>query len=179
MECLENYLQSFIYFLHHNLSEIRFIVSPNLSEKDLDAIHDAIDVDGNLIPLLFPEFEITEDSFKFRCVEALSYLVATKKLILKVAIKKRGLFHSKCWLFETNAGSIAIHGSINATESAFSDNFEQLAVNKSWESSNSNKVVNKIDEMFENIWNGDMEGIKTISLNKTTISFLYKVYDSM
>jgi len=171
--------QSFIYFLNHNLSEIRFIVSPNLSEKDLNAIYDAIDVDGNLVPLLFPEFELTEDCFKFRCVEALSYLVATKKLILKIAIKKRGLFHSKCWLFETNSGSIAIHGSINATESAFSDNFEQLAVNKSWESSNSNKVVNKIDEMFENIWHGDMEGIKTISLNKATISYINKIYESL
>lgn len=171
--------KSFIYFLSHNLSEIKFVVSPNLSEKDLAALNDAINVDGNLIPLLFPEFELTEDNLKFRCVEALSYLVATKKLILKIAVKRRGLFHSKCWLFETNYGTIAVHGSINATESAFSDNFEQLAVNKSWESNNSNKVVNKIDEMFEKIWHGDMDGIKTISLNKTTIKFLLKVYESL
>jgi superfamily II DNA or RNA helicase len=72
-----------------------------------------------------------------------------------------------------------VHGSINATESAFSDNFEQVAVNRSWESDSSKKVVTKIDEMFEKIWSGTFESIKTVSLNKNTINYLHKVYESL
>ena len=117
--------QSLIYFLNSNHSEIQFIVSPNLSAQDLLAIQKAIDIDDNLIPFLFPDFEISENSFKSKAVETLSYLIATKKIKLKIAIRDSGLFHTKCWLFETKLGTVAVHGSINATQSGMAENFEQ------------------------------------------------------
>lgn len=174
---LKELSKSFIYFLIYNRNQIKFIVSPNLSLKDINAINVAFQADENLIPLLFPNFELTENTLNFKCIEALSYLVATKRLVLKIAIQNKGMFHSKCWLFETDHGVIAVHGSINATESAFSDNFEQIAVNKSWESSTSNIVVNDIEVMFEKIWNGEYKSIHTVSLNKATIKYLQKIYE--
>ena len=176
---LKELSQSFSYFLNENLGEIKFIISPNLSEQDINAIKKAIESNENLIPLLFPDFELTENNFKFKCVEALSYLIATKNLILKIAIQNKGLFHTKCWLFETDYGDIAIHGSINATQSAFSTNFEQIAVNKYWESETSKKVVDKINQMFQKIWEGVYDGLQTISLNKSTITYLQKVYEKL
>lgn len=169
--------QSLIYFLNSNHSEIQFIVSPNLSVEDLLAIQKAIDIDDNLIPFLFPDFEINENTFKFKAAQALSYLVATKKIKLKIALRDNGLFHTKCWLFGTESGTVAVHGSINATQSGIAANFEQIAVNKSWENENSKNVVDKIEQTFQAIWNGTYEGLKTISLNKTSIDYLLAIYE--
>jgi superfamily II DNA or RNA helicase/HKD family nuclease len=171
--------QSLIYFLNSNNNEIQFIVSPNLSEQDLIAIRKAIDIDANLIPVLFPDFELTENTFKVKTLEALSYLIAVKKLNLKIAIPKKGLFHTKCWLFETGLGTVAVHGSVNATQSGISTNFEQIAVNKSWESASSKSVVDKIESTFQKIWEGSYEGLETVSLNKPTINYLLALYDKI
>jgi len=171
--------QSLIYFLNSNNNEIQFIVSPNLSEKDLLAIKNAIDIDTNLIPLLFPDFELTEENFKGKAVEALSYLIAVKKLRIKIAIQNKGIFHTKCWLFETELGTVAVHGSVNATQSGISTNFEQIAVNKCWENAASKSVVNKIKSTFQAIWGNRYEGLETIALNKATVNFLLDVYERL
>jgi len=176
---LSELAQSLIYFLNSNNNEIQFIVSPNLSEHDLKAIKKAIDIDANLIPVLFPDFELTENSLKVKSVEALSYLIAVKKLNLKIAIQNEGLFHTKCWLFETGLGTVAVHGSVNATQAGISTNFEQIAVNKSWESASSKSVVDKIESTFQKIWEGSYEGLETISLNKATINYLLALYDKI
>lgn len=176
---LSELAHSLICFLSNPNNKIQFIVSPNFSSQDLTAIKKAIDSEENLIPILFPNFEITENSLKSRALEALSFLIATKKLTLKIAIQENGLFHTKCWLFETNQGVVAIHGSINATQAAISSNFEQLAVNKSWESSTSEGVVNKISQIFKQIWEDNYEGLKTISLNKATVNYLVQVYEQL
>ena len=168
--------QSLICFLNSNDNQLQFIVSPNLAEQDLIAIKKAIDIGANLIPILFPGFELTEISFRKKTVEALSYLIAVKKLTLKIAIQSKGLFHTKCWLFETELGSVAVHGSVNATQSGISANFEQIAVNKDWESNSSKNVVDKIKETFQLIWDGTYEGLETVTLNNRTIDFLLDVY---
>jgi len=176
---LSELAHSLICFLSNPNNKIQFIVSPNFSSQDLAAIKKAIDREENLIPILFPDFEITENSLKSKAVEALGFLIATKKLTLKIAIQENGLFHTKCWLFETNQGVVAIHGSINATQAAISNNFEQLAVNKSWESATSEGVVNKITQIFKQIWEDRYDGLKTISLNKSTVSYLIRVYEQL
>jgi superfamily II DNA or RNA helicase len=169
--------QPLIFFLNSSHNEIQFIISPNLSAQDLSAIQKAIDIDDNLIPFLFPDFELSENMLKYKSVEALSYLIATKKIKLKIAILNSGLFHTKCWLFGTEFGTVAIHGSLNATQSGMADNFEQIAVNKSWESEGSKDVVDKIAQTFQLIWDGNYDGLQTISLNKTTIAYLLVVYE--
>lgn len=53
----------------------------------------------------------------------------------------------------------------------------KIAVNKSWESEGSNNVVDKISQTFQSIWEGNYDGLKTISLNKTTVDYLLNVYE--
>ncbi len=171
--------QSLICFLRNTETDIQFVVSPNLSEQDLNAIKKGIEADENIIPLLFPDFELSENFFKLKAVEALAYLIAKKRLTLKIAIQNKGLFHTKCWLFETELGVIAVHGSINATQSAMAENFEQIAVNKSWESDNSKKVVDKIDATFKAVWAGSYDGLQTKPINRSTVNYLLKVYENI
>lgn len=171
--------KSFFHFVNANVGDIKFIISPNLSEQDLSAIKKAIDANENIIPFLFPDFELTESELKINAVNVLAYLVATKKLTLKIALQNKGLFHTKCWLFETAFGCIAVHGSINATQAAMSVNFEQIAVNKSWEGQTSKSVVDKISDTFEKIWEKNYAGISTVSLNKKSIDFLMHVNEQL
>ena len=171
--------QSLICFLRNTDADIQFVVSPNLSKQDLNAIKKGVEANVNIIPILFPNFELSENLFKLKAVEALSYLIATKRLILKIAIQDKGLFHTKCWLFETEQGNIAVHGSINATQSAMVDNFEQIAVNKSWENDASRKVVDKIDNTFKTIWDGNYEGLQTIAINKSSVNYLLQLYEKI
>jgi len=168
--------QSLICFLSNTDTDIQFVVSPNLSEQDLNAIKMGIEADENIIPILFPDFELSENLFKLKAVEALGYLIAINRLTLKIAIKNKGLFHTKCWLFETKLGNVAVHGSINATQSAMVENFEQIAVNKSWESDASKKVVDKIDATFKAIWVGSYDGLQTIPINRSSVNYLLKLY---
>lgn len=173
---LKELSHALVCFLKSNDNDIQFIISPNLSEKDLKTIKKSIEVDESIIHIIFPDFELTENYLKLKTLEALGYLIATKKLTLRVVLQEKGMFHTKCWLFDTNKGVVAIHGSINATQSAIISNFEQVAVNKSWESSNSKNVVDKIKRTFQQIWDGNYEGLHTIRLNEKSINCLLKAY---
>ncbi len=172
---LRELAQSLFYFLSANESSIKFLISPNLDKKDLVAIDKVIDSDENLIPLLFPDFNLTEKSLQTKSLEALTYLIISNQLTLKIAIQQRGMFHTKCWLFETERGVVAIHGPANATQSGISKNFEQIAINKSWESTTSESVVDELSQKFHKIWEGEYPGLKTIVLNKKSVSFLKDV----
>lgn len=176
---LSELAHSLICFLNHTEENIQFIISPNLSQQDLDAIGKSVELDESFIHILFPDFELTENVLKFKALDALSYLVATKRLTLKIALQDDGMFHTKCWLFDLGQGVVAVHGSINATKSGIARNFEQIAVNKSWESDNSRGVVDKIDSTFQSIWEGNYEGLKTVPLNKASANYLLKKYEDM
>ncbi len=150
-------------------SKLRLIASPNLSDHDLVAISDAIQTDKNLVPLLFPEFVITESSLKSNAIKALCYLISSGKMELKIAIQDEGLFHTKCWLFHTDSGDVAIHGSGNATKSGLINNFEQLAVARSWLSGESKEVFDELRARFDAFWANEYDGILCTELNDKTI----------
>ena len=155
--------------------KMRFIVSPNLTREDLEAINHAISYDKNLLPLLFPDFSITEKSLKSNAIKALCYLVASEKLVLKVAIKTKGLFHSKCWLFQTNKGQLVVHGSGNATKSGLTENFEQLVVSRSWLGKDSSYICSDLNKRFLQIWENSYEGILCADLNSHTLQAIIEL----
>lgn len=166
---------SLSYFLQSDSAKLRFIVSPNFSENDLNILREAINSEKNLLPLLFPSITPTEENFRNKTTQVLSYLIISKKLEMRIALQCKGMFHTKCWIFETSKGLVAVHGSSNATESGLSDNFEQIAVNKEWSDSDSRTVTEKIQTTFDKIWNGVYPNITTALLNKTTLSKLQAI----
>jgi superfamily II DNA or RNA helicase len=162
--------RSIVCFLTSSQShKMRFIVSPNLAVEDLGAIKDAISYDKNLLPLLFPDFSITEETLRSNTIKALCFLVASGKLKLKVAIKTKGLFHSKCWMFRTDQGDLAVHGSGNATKAGLSVNFEQLVVSRSWLGVESAYICTDLVKRFSQIWGNDYKGILCVDLNGKTL----------
>ena len=152
--------------------QMRFIVSPNLEGADLDSFRFALDTDKNLLPLLFPGFLLEEETLKSDCVTALSYLVASERLLLKIALQAEGLFHSKCWLFETGQGEVAVHGSGNATAGGLAKNFEQLTVSREWRGDESSEICGELRDRFESIWSDTYIGISCRDISQSTIDVI-------
>lgn len=154
---------------------MRFLVSPHLNEKELTMIESAYDNGGEYFSLLFPENSITEEALRKHTISALAHLIVSERIEFKIALKKDGLFHVKSWIFCTEKGRAAIHGSSNATTGGLLNNFEQLVLDCSWHNERSKQVVETLGLRFEKIWSSKEEGIKTIRLNRTSIDRVKRI----
>lgn len=182
LDCMVGYFSSGVlselalaissYLKLRSVQPMRFIVSPNINETDLAAIRDAYSANSDYFHVLFPNFDITEQSLRSYTVSALAYLVASKKIELRVALKKNGLFHSKAWMFRTPKGGVAIHGSSNATTGGMINNFEQLVLSRSWMSAESKEIYDALQEKFDALWASQEPDIQTIPLNEATMAHI-------
>lgn len=182
MDCMVGYFTSgslkelaraiVAYLAVENSEPMRLIISPSLSDADMQAIRDGLETDKNILPLLFPDFTLDEDTLRSKAVIALLYLISQKKIELRVAVKTSGILHTKCWLFETPQGELAIHGSGNATQGGLSNNFEQLILSREWLDASSKEIVGSLRERFNKLWNNVYAGIFTIKLNSKTLKFI-------
>ena len=189
MDCMVGYFTSgslvelasslAIYLGSEEKEPLRLIISPNLTKEDIETIQEAVSIDGNLLPLLFPRFDINSSALINNTLKALCYLIAVRKLILRVALKYEGMFHTKCWLFKTNQGELAIHGSGNSTQSGLSKNFEQLSVDMEWESERAKIKVENLRDRFDKIWGGDYSGVTTVDVNQKTLNYIKKLQASV
>jgi len=168
--------QALVCFFNSDLnSKMRLIVSPNLMDDDVEAISEAISYDKSLIPFLFPGFSLDEKTFRNNSVRSLCYLVASGRIEIKVALKDDGLFHTKCWIFNTSQGDVAIHGSGNATKKGLSNNFEQIVLSRSWKGEESEYICKDLKSRFHLIWDDSYEGINCKSLNQSTINEIKRI----
>ena len=164
---------SLAHFLRTKASGLQLIVSPYIDKEDLQALSDAIAADENLLPLLFPGIEITEELFQTATLKALTYLVVSGKLTIKIALMKGADFHAKIWLFETDCGRVAVHGSGNFTKKGLRSNFEQLRLDKDCPGSADSKyVIDSLEDRFNKIWGDHYPGLSVHELNHRTMSAL-------
>jgi superfamily II DNA or RNA helicase len=175
---LSELARSFAYYLRADSeAKLKIIISPNLPVEDIEALMQAVEYDENLLPLLFPEFDITEESLRTKSVAALAYLIASNRIEIKVAVMTAGLFHTKCYLFDTEFGVVAIHGSSNATRGGLANNFEQLGVSRSWKDDDAKFTCDALENKFTVIWNKKYSTIKCYELNKATLAALISVHE--
>lgn len=151
--------------LFKNNGKIRLIVSPNLSEDDIEAIaygykqkQDVIE--KSLLSVFDKEFNV----FQKKRLNLLAHLIRNGLLDIKIALieecKGIGIFHDKLGIVEDRAGNhIAFSGSLNETANAFSHNYEAIDVFKSW-TGDAERVASKINS-FETIWNNEAKNICT------------------
>lgn len=148
---------------------MRFIVSPQLSEHDIAAIKNAYESGVSYFEWLFPDLDIKSETVREHSVALLAYLVVSGRIELRIALKSKGIFHSKVWLFNTSEGKVAIHGSANATTGGLTNNFEQLVISRAWLSLESEEIITSLEAKFAEIWAGESLGIETLPLNEKTV----------
>lgn len=142
--------------LIRNGGKIRFIVSPLLSQEDIDAIQRGYD-----------EREIIKNSLEREMHEPINYseverlnwlatMIASGRMEIKVAFtppeKRTGMYHEKIGvLYDIDGERIAFTGSMNETINAFHNNFESIEVYSSLSPEDSRRVRD-IDNDFDALW---------------------------
>lgn len=98
-----------------------------------------------------------DDSLK---LDVIANMIASRRLIIKVAYVSSGLYHEKIGLFtDAEGNTISFIGSANATVNAYKNNFETINFFSSWEEPG---FVSKHQAHFSKLWNDEITGIRVI-----------------
>lgn len=147
----------------NNNGSIRLIIGGELQPEDYLAIKTGYDLRGifteKVSEIFSKQFEQavenTSDTLFYRRLEILSFLIANGQLNIKVALRRRGMYHEKIGIFTDTAGDkIIFQGSANETTSALLPdfNFESINVFQSWRTELKDHFEPYLNG-FEKLWN--------------------------
>jgi superfamily II DNA or RNA helicase len=127
-------------FLEHPDTRIDLTIAPVLFAEEHDAIAGvlagtAVSQEDGLqrVIQLLDEGASSSSRLTRYAVQALAWLVVTKRLTLRVAVPVTGSnYHPKVWLFEDGYDTVAVRGSANATSRALLKAIEHLDIDPSW-----------------------------------------------
>lgn len=150
----------------HNKGKIQFIVSPRLSEDDIEAINRGYEKKKIIEGALLRDFPEPENFFQEERLNYLAFLIENNYLDIKVAFtppsKEFGMYHEKVGIITDAEGNkIVFTGSMNETINAFYNNSESIVVFTSWDTSRD--YVEEMRNDFETMWNdAEEEGLEVI-----------------
>ena len=166
-------------FINETQGVVRLVMSPIVEKTDGDTLEEAVRSPEEVAENFLEDVIFTEDLVEEHTLRCLAWLLKKRRLEIKVAIMKGGLFHPKVWLFRGPEGEIlAAHGSSNLTLSALEKNFEQIAVSKSWSSEDAFITTEKLNEQFLNLWSGAASDCIVFSLPEAVQGRILRLYDS-
>lgn len=149
---------------------MRLVIGNPLSEDEFEAIKYASEeekntlVNGYMNELLIM---IQDDSNFSDRLRLLAILVATKKLEIKFAIRRKGMYHEKIGIaYDEFNNLIVFQGSANETPSALFENLnaECISVYKSWSEKIFEEYGQHYVKAFEVLWNGEQKDTLTINV---------------
>lgn len=148
-----------------NGGKIRFIVSPLLSQEDIDAINKGYEKKKIIGEALMREFKEPENYFQEERLNWLAYLIEEGFLEIKVAFtppnKEMGMYHEKVGIVTDEYGNkIVFTGSLNETINAFHNNYESIVVFNSWEESKD--YAEEMQKEFELLWKDKGDDLEII-----------------
>lgn len=137
--------------------KMKMVINHLLSAKDKEAIS-RVEDNPNEIRV----FDLTDivslgrvlDEYDTHFFECLAYLIAEKRIEIKVIKPKngKGIAHYKSGVFSDGRDAVGYQASCNFTYYGLSENIEQLEAFLSWENGRSNKLIRKqlklIDDYF-------------------------------
>ncbi|MCK2156413.1 DEAD/DEAH box helicase family protein [Exiguobacterium sp. 17-1] len=130
-------LNGILEFIENN-GHATIITSPNLENIDVEALAygERAKESATLYEVLFKEVENMSRKMNYESKILLAWLVADELLTFKIAIPKhtKGMFHDKYAIFTDEVGNkVVLHGSLNDSYNAFTNNGEGISVFQSWE----------------------------------------------
>lgn len=162
-----NQLSSGIKSLVLSGGTMRLIIGDVLNQDEFDAVKNT-----ELLDLKQKELFERLDSYLFESndnqngLKILSWLIATKKLTIKFALRRKGMYHQKVGVIrDINSNIIVFHGSANETPSALNDEFnsEEISIYPSYDSSFESHGKGYINS-FEQLWNNKASNTRVIDI---------------
>ena len=156
--------------------KIRVLTSPYLSIEDFESIRQGYEerdaVIERALTSALNSLEDLKDEEKDR-LGLLAKLIANKILDIRIAFRKKGLYHEKIGILKDTEGRrIAFTGSANETGSALFDNYETISVFCDW-TSEKNRVDLK-EKHFNDLWDNRDPEIHVMRSEKVETAIIEK-----
>ena len=139
-------------FLEDPERTLRLIVSPFLTQADREAIENGLKSETGIVEESMATLLVSEEGIVRHTFRCLSYLIAHKRLTMKIALMKDAQFHLKAWIVTQGGERLAAHGSGNFTEAGLTKNYEQITVSRSWIDPNQDHIVTSLQDKFTALW---------------------------
>lgn len=155
-----------------NGGKIQFIVSPYLSQEDVNAIQKGYEKKKVIEQALLREFKEPENYFQEERLNLLAHLIEDGHLEIKVAFtppnRSTGMYHEKVGILTDKFGDkIVFTGSLNETINAFYNNYESIVVFTSWEESK--LYAEEMQADFDSLWNNEDKDLEVIEFPNVLI----------
>lgn len=168
-----------------NQGKMRLIIGHQVEEDEFEAIKKGEQIKETYERLSL-EFEqvinnVSSDIFTCR-LELLSWLVATNRLKIKFAIRRKGMYHEKIGILKDEEGNkIVFQGSANESQMALLPdfNFESISVYPSWEEKIYEKYGSSYETRFERLWNNKAKETVVIDVPSEIYIQISSVYKSI
>lgn len=165
--CLGQIAPGLVSFLTDTSGTLQLMVSPELSEEDRLAISRGVAepeaVLQEALSTLFEKALLSDSAIERHTAQTLSYLIASGRLDMRIALMEQGMYHKKIWLIRSGTDWLAVHGSGNATERGLLANGEQFSIDRAWlDGSQSEHRLNIFKERWDRQWRNENPLILTV-----------------
>lgn len=155
---------------------IRLIVGATLTDAEYKAISEGYG-ERELIEKLAKNFNESLNIFNCELfknqLNTLTWFIQHKKLDVKIALRRGGIYHEKVGIIKDAAGnSLVFQGSANETNNALSPfNYESINVFKSWIPELKGHIEPHMRK-FENLWTNNVKNTKVLGFTEITSRLL-------
>lgn len=153
--------------------KMRMVINHLLSAKDKEAIEKANQEAFNKV------FDLTDvvslgrvlDEYDTHFFECLAYLIAEKRIEIKVIKPKngKGIAHYKSGVFSDGQDFVGYKASCNFTLYGLSENLEELEAFLSWENGRSNKLIKKQLKLIDDYFTEKDEDVEYIPVSEIEV----------
>lgn len=144
---------------------MRMVINHLLSEKDKEAIQKAEGPGAKVFDLTdVASLQRILDDYDRHFFECLAYLIAQKRIEIKVIKPKsgKGIAHYKSGVFSDGVDFVGYKASCNFTLYGLSENLEELEAFLSWENGRSNKLIRKQLQLIERYFKEEDEDVEYV-----------------
>lgn len=169
-------------FILRSDQPLRLLVSPVLSDSDQEAVRmgarTPTEVLSRAIQDAFTDETALASALAEHTRQCFAYLLAARRLLMKVVMVKDAVFHLKEWIFQSGHDIAILSGSANFTGRALVGNVERLDLHRNWRGGDPESAcVNAVDE-FEAYWSNSKPHAIAIDLPVALQAGLVESYET-
>lgn len=167
-------------FVSNGDHSMRLLISPLLSDQDLAGIRMGLetpeDVLSDAIGASFADAAGLEDALVNHTLHCLAYLLASKRLQIRIVLVEGGIFHVKEWILRLGEDTAVLAGSANFTGSGLKSNVESLYLHRSWRDLDNLETCEDSMTEFQLYWNGHKQKARTVDMPTAIADDLIRTY---
>ena len=161
---------------------LRLLVSPVLSDSDQEGIRlgtrSPTELLKGVIESAFVDETALASALAQHTKQCFAYLLATRRLLMKIVLVEDARFHLKEWIFRSGQDLAVLSGSANFTGQALLGNVERLNLHRSWRGGDSETASREAVNEFEAYWSNSKPHAIAVDLPVALREGLIESYDT-